>query len=654
MDLETISNCFIAVFEDYASDERFVFRVNRNHNQLLEFYQFIEANLATKSWHFSFNGLGFDAQVVQWMLDNKELLMAAESTEEITHEIYKFAQRVIDTQKTKERLPYPEWKIKIPQLDIFKLNHWDNKAKMSSLKWIQYTMDWKNVEEMPHHHTKPVEDDDTLNRLTKYCINDVRSTKAIFNYQDAKGKYVMKEQIQLRKELSQKYGLNLYSASEPRISKELFLHFLSERMGRDKRDIRNYRTMRPEVRIADIILPYVEFRDPAFQEMFNWFKSQVVEINEETFDEDESKKSKGPKHTMVFNGVKTDYGLGGLHGCIKSGVYEAGNGFCIMSADVTSFYPNLSIKNRWGPAHLPNEIFCDLYEWMFEERKKHPKGSALNYVFKIILNSTYGLSKNRHSFLYDPELTFKITVNGQLLLSMLYERLAAAIPEAIPLMQNTDGLEFMIPETAKPVFMQVCKEWEEMTKLELEFAEYSKMIIGDVNNYIAIYKKEGKEPKCKGRFEFKELALHKNKSFLVIPKALYAYFVDGIQPEDYLKSNRNLYDYCAGVKMKGQWSLRERYILNGDYHDKLLQRMARYYISKKGKKLYKVHPDGRSLQIEAGRWLQTLLNDSSVAETMDFDQLDIDERYYLEAINQEIRKIESNQLRRETVQYQLF
>jgi hypothetical protein len=180
------------------------------------------------------------------------------------------------------------------------------------------------------------------------------------------------------------------------------------------------------------------------------------------------------------------------------------------------------------------------------------------------------------------------------------------------------------------------------------------MIIGDVNNYIAIYKKEGKEPKCKGRFEFKELALHKNKSFLVIPKALYAYFVDGIQPEDYLKSNRNLYDYCAGVKMKGQWSLRERYILNGDYHDKLLQRMARYYISKKGKKLYKVHPDGRSLQIEAGRWLQTLLNDSSVAETMDFDQLDIDERYYLEAINQEIRKIESNQLRRETVQYQLF
>lgn len=654
MDLETIVNCFIAVFEDYGSDEKHVFKINRHHNDLVEFYEFLDIHLATKSWHFSFNGLGFDAQIVQWMLDNKDLLLAAESTEEVTNEIYKCSQRVINTQKTKERLPYPEWKIKIPQIDIFKLNHWDNKAKMSSLKWIQYTMDWKNVEEMPHPHYQPVDDDHTMYELIKYCINDVQSTKAIFNYRDAKGKYVMKEQIQLRKELSQKYGLNLYSASEPRISKELFLHFLSERMGRDKRDIRNYRTMRPQVKIADIILPYVKFQDSNFQEMHEWFKSQVVEINEETFEEDENKKSKGPKFTMQFSGVKTDYGLGGLHGCAKSGVYEAGNGFIIMSADVTSFYPNLSIKNRWGPAHLPNEIFCDLYEWMFEERKKHPKGSALNYVFKIILNSTYGLSKNRHSFLYDPELTFKITVNGQLLLSMLYERIATEIPNAQPLMQNTDGLEFMIPETAKEQFMAICADWEKMTSLELEFDEYKKMIIGDVNNYIAMYKKEGKEPKCKGRFEFKELALHKNKSFLVIPKALYAYFVDGIQPEDYLKSNRNLYDYCAGVKMKGQWNLRERYVRHGTFHDILLQRMARYYISNKGVKLYKVHPDGRSLQIEAGKWLQTTLNQSSAAETMSFDELDIDERYYLQAINQEIKKIENNSVKKELAQLNLF
>jgi len=52
-----------------------------------------------------------------------------------------------------------------------------------------------------------------------------------------------------------------------------------------------------------------------------------------------------------------------------------------------SFYPNLGIRNKWAPAHLPKEIFCKLYERFFEERKKIPKKDPKNYVYKIILNS---------------------------------------------------------------------------------------------------------------------------------------------------------------------------------------------------------------------------------------------------------------------------
>ena len=46
-----------------------------------------------------------------------------------------------------------------------------------------------------------------------------------------------------------------------------------------------------------------------------------------------------------------------------------------------------------------------------------------------------------------------------------------------------------------------------MTQLQLESVEYKKMIIGDVNNYIAITT-DGKV-KCKGRFEFDELPLRR-------------------------------------------------------------------------------------------------------------------------------------------------
>ena len=140
--------------------------------------------------------------------------------------------------------------------------------------------------------------------------------------------------------------------------------------------------------------------------------------------------------------------------------------------------------------------------------------------------------------------------------------LAERIPDCIPLMQNTDGLEMMIPVQYKDLYMEICKEWEQLTNLQLEHDEYSKLILRDVNNYIAVYR-NGKT-KCKGFFEYKDLALHKNKSFLVIPKAIYAYFVEGIKPENYLASNTNLYDYCAGVKIKGNWYFEERKIINGE------------------------------------------------------------------------------------------
>lgn len=693
MDYETIVNCFVACFTCYDSEEQHVFVVNRERNDMPRFIEFLKENLDSKDWHFGYNNLSFDAQITEYILQNLEFFRSAPASD-ITTVIYKYAQRVIEKSNNKEFLDYPEFKLSIPCVDIFKLNHWDSMAKRTSLKWVQFSMDWHNVEEMPHQHNVPVEDDHTLDMIINYCINDVQSTKKIFNYTNGKGEKVMVSQVNLRAELSKTYGINLLSASEPRISKEIFLHFLSEKLKRDKKAIRDLRTERPTVTLRDIMLPYIKFTTPEFNSVHNWFKSLTVDTAILNEDEDAQKK-KGPKYRLTYSGVPTDYGLGGLHGCIKSGIYTAGNGKKIMSADVTSFYPRMAIVNRWSPAHIPQEDFCELYEWFFEERLKYPKSSPLNYLFKIVLNSTYGLSKNRYSFLYDPEFTFRITVNGQLLLSMLYERVMTKIPGAQPLMQNTDGLEFMIDEEYEPVFYEICREWEALTKLQLETVEYQKMIIGDVNNYIAIDTK-GKT-KCKGRFEFEELALHKNKSMQIIPKAWYEYFVKGKDPAEYLKENKNIFDYCAGAKLKGEWSFKTLEVVrtipeeykdytplqkseflkkNGweeswssdnwvrsdatnkeantgidtdsaffhtvatasvmtDLHKKLI----RYYISKKGSKIIKCNPDGREIQLESGKPMQTIFNKYVEKE---WDAYDLDEKYYLDKIYDEIRKIESD------------
>jgi hypothetical protein len=617
MDYETLSNCFIGVFEGIKSEDQEIFVVHESRNDIRELVEFLDRNIYYEEWHVSFNGLGFDSQITESIIRNKEWLIE-QSPEKIAKFIYGKAQDVIYKQNNGEFLEYSPRDLSIRQLDVFKLNHWDNNAKRSSLKWIQYTMDWTNIIDMPIRHTEHIVEEQ-IPEIIRYCINDVKSTKQIMN--------LSKSQIELRRTLTEEYGIDLYSASEPRISKELFLLFLSQKTGIKKWDLKQMRTHRARITVKNIILPYIEFKTATFQNLLKKFQEVVIYPGE---------TKGGFKYSVQYKGVKTDYGLGGIHGARSTKVYESNEDMVIMTSDVTSFYPNLAIRNKWAPAHLEQDDFCDLYEWFFEERKKIPKKDPKNYVYKIILNSTYGLSNDENSFLYDPEFTMRITINGQLSLSMLYEMICEEIPNAVPLMQNTDGLETLIPREYVDKYMDICKRWEDITQLQLEHDTYSKIILGDVNNYIAITE-DGKS-KCKGRFEYDNLALHKNKSFLIIPKAIHAYFVDGIKPEDFLAQNQNIFDYCGGVKIKGDWSFYEHHIINGEYEVKPLQHTIRYFVSKSGSKIIKKNnTDGREIQVEAGKWMQTTLINYTEKE---FSEYDINYDYYLENIYKEIRNLE--------------
>ena len=656
MDYETLSNCFTGVFEHYKTTERKVFVVHDLRNDLDSFISFLKENINNKEWHISYNGLAFDGQITHYILDNY-YLWSTLSGNFIANIIYKYAQRCIMRSNAKEFSDYPQWKMQIGQIDIFKLHHWDNPAKRSSLKWIQYSMDWENILDMPIHHETEIKTQEEIDIILEYCINDVRSTKEIYNRS--------KSQVGLRKKLTDTYNINMFSASEPRISKEIFGYYLSRNLNISKRDLKQMRTYRDTIKVKDIILPCVSFTSPEFKLLHERFKSLEI---------DASKLKGSFKYHIDYKNVKTHFGLGGAHGAAAKGIYESSEDMIIMSSDVTSFYPNLAIKNQWSPGHFPKEAFCDQYEWFFEERKKIPKSNPMNYVYKIILNSTFGLSNDVNSFFYDPELCMRITINGQLTLMMLYEQIMERIPGAIALLQNTDGVETIIPKEHYNLYMEICEEWERTTSLNLEHDQYQKLVLSDVNNYIGVNnyvnvditqwrEVKQKQPhylfkvendkfsfapvKLKGRFDFQDLQLHKNKSKLVIPKAIYQYFVNDILPEDYLKDNKNILDYCIGGKSKGQWQQVARSIENGNFKEETLQKINRYFISKQGVKIVKVNKDdSREIQLEAGRWVQTVFNKMEVKPK--WELYNIDELYYLQAIETEINSIltiSTNQLK---------
>ena len=177
-DLETLTNCFIACFEDYKTEDQKVFVVHDLRNDFELFVEYLKFLKEKKGWLISFNGLAFDSQVIEFISQYYDE-WKGKSGCEIANIIYRFAQRTITNQ---DQLPeYPEWKMSINQIDVFKLNHWDNPAKRSSLKWIQYSMDWHTIQDMPIKHTTEIKTIQELQTVINYCKNDVKSTKAIMN-----------------------------------------------------------------------------------------------------------------------------------------------------------------------------------------------------------------------------------------------------------------------------------------------------------------------------------------------------------------------------------------------------------------------------------------------------------------------------------------
>ncbi len=638
MDYETICNCFVACFTDYHSEETKTFTVCNKTNELSELYDFFKENLKYRDWHFGYNNLSFDAQITQWLIDNHERLSALESSAEVTNEIYNYAQYVIGKTRNKEFVDYPEWKLSIRVLDVFKINHWDNAAKRCSLKWLQYQMDWENVEEMPHEHSEPVLDTTTLKMVVDYCINDVSSTKKVF--------ILSKKAIELRVNLQKSYDLPCLNFSNTRIGSELLLKLFCLKTGQDKKTVKASRTYRESIKLKDVLFPYIKFKDSIFQDFLKKVNDLVIYNTKGDFSE-----------VITYKGYNFHYGTGGIHQCIKKGIYKSDSEYIIIDADVASLYPSIAVVNKMYPKHLGEDFFKvyknDLVDVRLAEKGKPKDKRNMSIVdgFKEAANASYGNSNSEYSWLFDSQYTMQTTVNGQLMLTMLIEELLLAFPYSELLQTNTDGFTLKIKRTDEKEYYEICKKWESVTNLILEYAEYDAMYIWDVNNYMAVYNYG--EVKCKGRFAWKEfdqyspMFLHKNKSHLVVAKAIYEYFINGTKPEDYLATNKNIYDYCAGVKLKGNWFFEELKVVNKEVIETVHKKILRYFITNKGSKLLKKNPDGRVIQLESGSSHQTIMNQYV---KKDFEEYNINTKYYLDKIYSEIESIdeeastEANQL----------
>lgn len=530
-DIETLKGLFtlIAINPDTKEVKKFI--IHQTKNDYLEMIKFLRNCHAM----IGFNNLDFDYPIIHNLLTGEEDYKDY-SAEELIDIIYNLAQDIISNQSHGDNrfngYSVPEWKHIIPQLDLYKLWHFNNKARRTSLKALEISMNFPNVMEMSIPHNQEEISEKEIEEVLEYNQNDVEATLEFYNRSS--------EKIKLRKGLNKKYKLNCRNFSDSKIGESLVLSLYCQKTGKEPRNVKVMRTNREYIKLIDCIFPYIRFNTLPFKNLLNEFRSQAIKETKNAINK-----------SVVYKGFKYDFGTGGIHGCIKAGVYEASDDYVIIDADAASLYPSIAVINRLYPEHLGTE-FCDVYENdIVKPRLAAKKAGDMTMAdgFKLSANSVYGKSNDEHSFLKDTMYTMKTTINGELMLAMLAEAIVERIKDVTMLQINTDGLTVKIKKEDLEKYYDICKEWEGDTKLTLEYVEYSKMVIRDVNNYLSI-KKDGKV-KYKGAFEI-DKDYHKDNSFRVVPFALSEFFVNGIPVEETIKSHKNIYDFCGRQKFIGE------------------------------------------------------------------------------------------------------
>lgn len=326
---------------------------------------------------------------------------------------------------------------------------------------------------------------------------------------------------------------------------------------------------------------------------------------------------------VVVDGFEYVYGVGGIHASVEGVTFESNEDFVIIDYDYRSMYPNIFISNRVHPEHLSDK-FCDIYEDVYLQRKSYPKGTPENAVMKLALNGTYGATNDRFSPFYDPKAMMTITVNGQLTLSCLAEKLINI--DGLQMIQcNTDGLTVYCKRKDEALVGQIVDDWDAVIGLEMEKVTYSKMAIANVNNYLAVYEESGKV-KRNGAYQFEGLGWHQNQSSLVIQKAACEYITNGVPIEKTIKNNRDPYDFMLRTKVPRTSRLVTIDEEGLEYPE---QNICRYYISDRGRKLVKIMPplptkdEERYIGIDKA-WLVRTCND------MKEFNWDINYDYYIE------------------------
>lgn len=559
-DIETYPNIFTASFIHAATGMKLVFEISDRKNEQQQLIEFVFNLGRSKARGIGFNNLAFDYPVLHYVVNTPGCTL---------EQIYAKAQSQIKPEGQWPEIVWDRDQI-FEQIDLYKINHFDNKARRTSLKSVEIGMRSEQVMDLPYEVGATLDDQQKDHLIVYNRDFDVHHTLRFY--------VRCLDKIHFREELTKQYGRNFMNHADTKIGKDIFVHEL-EKAGVDCSGV----TIRERIALADVIPSYVKLETAEFTDIMNRMKSVVLTKKQQ----DELLTTKGVFSDMVatVDGIEYTFGLGGIHSGIPNCIYKSGDGFVMSARDVTSLYPNLSIKNRFYPEHL-GETFCDVYENLFNRRRdaKRAGDKIVDATLKLALNGTFGNMGSRFSPFCDHKCLLSITITGQLSMAMLVEQLRK-VPQMTIVQTNTDGLILHHPAQYLEHVDNVCQWWMDVTQLNLECEDITSVYQRDVNNYIQVGT-NGKI-KRKGAYEYK-YQWHQDPSSMIVARAAEAALVHGEDIRTFITQHRDPFDFMLRAKVPRSARLVMRWPEWGAEQE--MQNTTRVFISRNGGSLVKLLP----------------------------------------------------------------
>ena len=632
-DIEVFSNCFHCCCKNTEDGKVIKFEISERKNQLAElvdFFFYKNGELETRMF-CGYNNKHYDDTIINYMID---LFYKMDSMpwEKVCRSLYNLSTIIIDSEEGSiDR--FKKWKYAkyFYSMDLLTMQ-FSQKLRVG-LKTMQTTMHYKNVQEYDGDFSAPIPVD-KIDEMIAYNINDVESTAELLNR--------LKDQVELRLFIEKEHGIDCLSMDSVKMAETFLLEKFSEKSGIPKNVIKEMRSPMDYIPLKDVILPFIQYKNPKLQSILEDMKKQVVY----------SKERKGYEKKFVLSNVVYSIGVGGIHTIHTPMIFLPKADEFIGHADVASMYPSLLIEYGFGPRQ-GGEIFRELFAQLKAERleAKHTGQKTKNLFLKIVLNSPTGKMQQEVSWMYDPFNVFRIRINGQLILLLLVDRLLSLGCEIIQC--NTDGVVYRAKNGLREAISEAIKEVEVLTRLDFESDEYEAFYQYAINDYFGVLK--GGEIEEKGMFITKT-KLGKGLSPVVIPKAVINYFVNKQPVEEFIKSDRDIRDFLMSQQVDKKFE-----VFHGENR---VQRINRFYASTNGYSLFKrkYNEDaGKTYKWEAsnagpaGEYTvpeyseQNMLTKSGVTILNKFDDRPIEDRkinyrYYISEANKIIADFTEQQL----------